>query len=148
MTAENSDGGAPCEIRYSAIGRLPMWEAAPRAVSQSPKPQSQAAFASDCRVPTSSLTRCRSKCATVTISRANSGGCAGKTSLIIIRSLPEFDVSVSSIRADNLQVLSGRTSEAILSRLRLDKQVDIGAASLAELPLSSGIQSHNAVSAA
>jgi hypothetical protein len=36
--AENRDGGAPCEIRYSAIGRLPMWEAAPRPQVSHPRP--------------------------------------------------------------------------------------------------------------
>jgi hypothetical protein len=39
--AENRDGGTPCEISYSAIGRLPMWEAAlrPSPSHRSPNPR-------------------------------------------------------------------------------------------------------------
>jgi hypothetical protein len=60
LVEEKRDGRAPLEIRYSAMGRLPMCEAAPSAVSQSPNPQSQAARDSDGRASTSSLTRFRS----------------------------------------------------------------------------------------
>ena len=80
MAAEKSVGRAPFEIRYSAIGRLPMCDAPPSASSQSPNPQSQDARASEGRASTNPLTRLRSKCATVTISRASSGGCVGNRS--------------------------------------------------------------------
>jgi hypothetical protein len=46
----NKVGRAPLEIRYSAIGRFPTCDAASIALSQSPKPQSHAAFASGARV--------------------------------------------------------------------------------------------------
>src|SRR5258708_14124567 len=80
MAPEKSEGRAPFAIRYSAMRLLPMCEAAPKAVSQSPKPQSQAAWASEGRASNNSLTRLRLKCETVTISHTISGGCEGKTS--------------------------------------------------------------------
>src|SRR5215831_8850073 len=84
MAAENNDGRAPLAMRYSAIGRFPVWEAAPSESSQSPKPQSQAARASDGRASTISFTRFKSKCETRTISRTNSDGCAGKVSFGLV----------------------------------------------------------------
>src|SRR5215469_13710796 len=108
-----------------------MWEAAPNAVSQSPKPQSHAARASDGRVSSNFLTRSRSKCATVTISRTSSGGCAGKMSLTIMRSFSGSEVSVPGSAADSLVVATGKPIEAILSRLRRDRGFNIEAPSLA-----------------
>src|SRR5262249_1738021 len=81
---ENSDGRAPLAMRYSAMGRFPIWEAAPSASSQSPKPQSQAARARDGRASTISFTRFKSKCETSTISRTSSGGCAGNVSFGLV----------------------------------------------------------------
>ena len=54
-------GGAPCSMRNSAIGRFPTCDADPSAVSQSPKPQSHDAFASEGWAVTSSFTRARSR---------------------------------------------------------------------------------------
>src|ERR1700722_4293485 len=123
IAAENSDGRAPLEIRYSAIGLLPMWEAAPSADSQSPKPQSHVARARDGRDWTNSLTWLRLKCETVTISRVSSGDCAGNVSVTASR----FDastLSATSIPATgsrNPLLPKGSATEASFSKLRRDQ---------------------------
>src|SRR5271169_5926920 len=127
IVAENNDGRAPLEIRYSAIALFPMCEAPPNAVSQSPKPQSHAAHANEGRASTRSFTRFRSKWATVTISRASSGGCVGK------RSgtggwLPfgMFGVSNPNTFLSHKDVSSGSASVENFNRVRRDQAFTIG----------------------
>ena len=94
-----------------------MWEAAPSADSQSPKPQSHDARARDGRASTNSLTRLRLKCETVTISRVSSGGCVGNRSVTKMRS-DELPFSASVER--NPIPPKGSAIEANLNKLRRD----------------------------
>src|SRR5262249_10949517 len=128
MAAENSDGRAPFSIRYSAIARLPVWEAAPSADSQSPKPQSQAARARDGRASTSSFTRFRSKCETVTISRTRSRGWLGKVSATGSDRISPSKPGTGGCRR-SASALAGIRVEANFSRFRLEQIAIFGAPS-------------------
>src|SRR5437868_10708152 len=44
MAAQKLSMRAPCESKYRAMSRRPTWDAPPKAVSQSPWPQSHAAI--------------------------------------------------------------------------------------------------------
>jgi hypothetical protein len=71
-------GRAPFAIRNSAMGRLPMCEAASMAALWSPKPQSQLARARVGVSVTSAFTRARLPCAAPTTSRTRSRSWKGK----------------------------------------------------------------------
>ena len=76
IAAANRSMRAPCAIRHSAMSRLPTCAAAPRAVSQSPPPQSHVAFASVAFSLSSSFTLSRSPCAALTNASTVAGSVA------------------------------------------------------------------------